>query len=61
MEITHEQHCEVVRKLDNRIIQLKHDIDYAFEVHEKIIDEQNRMVLFMKEKGILNEYYERYK
>jgi len=58
--VSHKDHCFVVRQLDAKVEALKKSVDFAHEVHAKVIDDQNTMILFMKEKGILDEYYKRF-
>lgn len=50
-------HRRIVDKLEKRIKELEKEIEHDDDIISKRADTQNRMVSFMIEKGIMEEYY----
>jgi len=58
MTFTEDQYKDKIKKLLAKIEDMDSTIDHGHRVHSSMSGTQNKMVLFMKEKGILNEYYQ---
>lgn len=48
---------KIIEKLRKRVVELEASRDVGFETHSMMMEDQNKMILFIREHGLLKEFY----